>query len=285
MAKSARQRRAQAAGEPPSRSARLWSFSEGLRLLIETLRNRLARPPLVGVTVRTVRRQEPANGDAPSWSVLGEGNDRWPADAVVLACPAYQQAAMLADTDPELADQVGGIAYNRVAVVAVGYRRSDVGGPLDGFGYIAPQGGRRDVLGVQWCSSIFPDRAPRGMVLLRAMAGGWHRAEVAGWEDARLLAAVRADLRQAMGIQAAPVFQDIVRWDRAIPQYHLGHGERVAWIERRLERYPGLFAGGNAYHGVALNDCTERAGTLAGKVHSYLAGRIPPGWAGDKEGT
>src|SRR5207248_9393644 len=126
--------------------------------------------------------------------------DAWPANAVVLACPAYQQAALLADVDRALAELVGGIAYNRVAVVALGYRRADVPAPLDGFGYIAPQRTRRDVLGVQWCSSIFPDRAPGEAVLLRTLCGGWHRGDVVGWDDARLLEALRAELRLAMKI-------------------------------------------------------------------------------------
>src|SRR5207253_6022899 len=141
------------------------------------------------------------------------------ADAVVLACPAHQQGAILEDMDPELAAQVGSIAYNRVAVVGLGYREADVPTSVNGFGYIAPQRTRRDVLGVQWCSSIYPDRAPASMVLLRAMCGGWHRPEVVDWDDARLLAAVRADLRAALGIAAEPTFHQVIRWDRAIPQY------------------------------------------------------------------
>ncbi|MBV9124686.1 MAG: protoporphyrinogen oxidase, partial [Planctomycetes bacterium] len=160
--------------------------------------------------------------------------------------------------------------YNRVAVVALGYRAADVPTALDGFGYIAPQRTRRDVLGVQWCSSIFPERAPDGAVLLRAMCGGWHRPEVVGWQEDRLLQAVRSDLNQALGIRAEPIFHHLVRWDRAIPQYHLGHLERVAWIEERTRRHPGLFLAGNAYHGVALNDCTEQAKRVAERVLEFL---------------
>jgi oxygen-dependent protoporphyrinogen oxidase len=189
----------------------------------------------------------------------------------VLACPAYQQAAILADLEPELAERVGGIAYNRVTVIGLGYRQADVPVSLDGFGYIAAQRTRRDLLGVQWCSSIFPGRAPAGLVLLRALCGGWHRPEVAGWEDERLLQAVRCELRLALGIEAAPRFHHVIRWERAIPQYHLGHQERVAWIEQRVARHSGLFLTGNAYHGVALNDCTEQAEAVAGQVGRYLA--------------
>jgi oxygen-dependent protoporphyrinogen oxidase len=274
MARTARQRRAAAAarGEPYQRPGRMWSLRQGLRQLVETLRDRLPCPPLSGVRVRSVRAAEPV-GKWAGWIVQAEGRDSWTADAVVLACPAYQQAAVLADLDADLARDVEGIPYNRVAVVALGFRREDVPFSLDGFGYIAPQRSRRDVLGVQWCSSIFPERAPEGKVLLRAMCGGWHRAEVAGWDDERLVQAVRQDLRQAMGIAADPVWHHLVRWDRAIPQYHLGHLARVARIEGRAARHPGLFLAGNAYHGVALNDCTEQGEHVAAVVRRYLKSR------------
>jgi oxygen-dependent protoporphyrinogen oxidase len=258
LMRSAKAKRAAAAqsGEPPARG-RMWSFRGGLRTLVDTLRDRLPAPPLLGVAVRRVEPQ-PGGG----WVVVGDGRDRWEADIVVLACPADAQAGMLADLDAELAGLVGGIAYNRIAVVALGFRAADVP-PADGFGFIAPQRTRRDLLGVQWCSAIFPGRAPDGCVLWRALCGGWHRAEVVDWDDARLVAAVRAELRRAQGVAAAPVFVQVVRWDRAIPQYHLGHPERVAAIEARAARHPGLILAGNAYHGVALNDCTGRAELLA----------------------
>ncbi len=184
FSQSRRQQRAKG-----QRTGQMWSFREGLSVLIDTLSDRLRRPPLVGVGVRKVARTE------TGWRVQGEGQETWDADALVLACPAYQQAALLADLDAELAERIGGIAYNRVAVVAVAYRAADVPHTLDGFGYLSPQRSRRDVLGVQWCSSIFPDRAPPGMVLLRAMCGGWHRAEMVGWDDERLLTAVRCELQ------------------------------------------------------------------------------------------
>src|SRR5262249_8850460 len=133
MAAAARQRRAEAAarGEPAPRPGRMWSFREGLRLLAETLAER-ARPVL-GVTVRRVGTDGPAAG-RPRGLVHGDGQERWQADAVVLTCPAYRQAALLDDVDRELAEQVGAIPYNRVVVVALGYRREDVPHRLDGFG-------------------------------------------------------------------------------------------------------------------------------------------------------
>ena len=173
------------------------------------------------------------------WTVVGEGQEHWPADAVVLACPAHQQAALLADLDAELAERIGQIPYNRIAVVALGYRQSDVPMPLDGFGFIAPQRLRRDLLGVQWCSSIYPGRAPEGTVLLRAMCGGWHRAEMVGWDDDRLLQSLRGRIAARHGHHRGADLSKIIRWDRAIPQYHVGHLDRVAWIEERLRLASG----------------------------------------------
>jgi oxygen-dependent protoporphyrinogen oxidase len=240
-----------------------------LQALIDALRAGLTGPALFGVTVRRIEKLDDGSG----WAVRGEGQERWSADAVVLACPAPEQAAIVADLDSELAERINGIPYNRVAVVALGYRREDVPLALDGFGFLVPQRDRRDLLGVQWCSSIFPDRAPMGSVLLRAMCGGWSRPEIVGWDDGRLLAGIHAELRTAMGVTAEPIFHRIIRWDRAIPQYHLGHRERVAGIEERARRYPGLFLAGNAYHGVAMNDCTEQALRLSGEVTNFLGSR------------
>ncbi|HKI38054.1 MAG TPA: protoporphyrinogen oxidase [Gemmataceae bacterium] len=270
FAAAARQRRAEAKarGEVYQRPGKMWSFREGLQALIDGLRASLRRPPNLGAAARHIEGGE----GRPNWTVRGEGQDQWQADAVVLACPAYEQAAILADLDADLAEQVNGIPYNRVAVVAIGYRQEDVPIPLDGFGFLVPQRDQRDLLGVQWCSSIFPERAPPGTVLLRAMCGGWSRAEMVGWDDGRLLATVRAELRAAMGVTAEPVFHRIVRWERAIPQYHLGHQERLARIEERARRYPGLFLAGNAYRGVAMNDCTEQAVALAADVRRLVGG-------------
>jgi oxygen-dependent protoporphyrinogen oxidase len=259
FAAAARRRRAEAHGGKVERPGKMWSFAGGLRVMIERLHEQVQ--PITGVSVRAVRRHEEAG--RVCWRVEADGRDVWPADAVVLTCPAHQQCALLADLDAGLVAEIGAIPYNRVAVAALGFRRADVPMPLDGFGFIAPEADRRDLLGVQWCSSIYPARCPDDCVLLRALCGGWHRADMLDRSDDQLLASLRAELRLTMNITATPVFHRIVRWDRAIPQYVLGHLDRVARIASHLTRHPGLYLGGNAYHGVALNDCAERGSILA----------------------
>ena len=266
--KAAKQKRrdALARGEPPLGPQRMWSFREGLQVLTDALAADLGPVVQTGISVERVVRIE------GGWAVHADGREPRPADAVVLACPAYEQAAMLADLDPDLAALVGGIRYNRIAVVAVGYRKADCPGVPDGFGYIAPQNTRRDLLGVQWCSSIFPDRAPPGHVLWRALCGGVHRGDVLDWDDDQLVRAVHAELQLALGVRGGPVFSGVVRWPRAIPQYVVGHLERVTRIDTAAAKYPGLFLTGNAYRGVALGDCAEQGERVAAAVVRHLGG-------------
>jgi oxygen-dependent protoporphyrinogen oxidase len=267
--RAARQRKAEseARGEPPPGPMRMWSFREGLQVLTDSLTAALGPAVKTGAAVRAVAE----SASVAPWKVYGDGRTAWSADAVVLACPAHEQAAVLADLDPELADEAAAVPYNRIAVVALGYRRADCPGSHDGFGYIAPQNTRRDVLGVQWCSSIFPDRAPPGCVLWRALCGGVHRAEMVDWDDDTLGRAVHAELKLAMGVTGDPVFRQVVRWPAAIPQYVLGHNERVARMEALAAAHPGLFLAGNAYRGVAMADCVEQGGKVAAAVAGYLA--------------
>ncbi len=265
----ARRREAAARGDTKPGPTRMWSFREGLRVVVDSLAASLGPAVRTGVTVRSVYPSAGVGG----WTVRGDGRDSWAADAVVLAAPAYDQAGIVADIDPALAADLAAIPYNRVAVVALGYREAHCAVKPNGFGYIAPQRTRRDVLGVQWCSSIFPDRAPPGCVLWRALCGGVNRDDVFDLPDGELVKAVHAEMGRAMGVTADPVFAKVVRWPRAIPQYVVGHPARVARIDAAAARHPGLFLTGNALRGIALGDCAEQGELVAAAVARYLTAR------------
>jgi oxygen-dependent protoporphyrinogen oxidase len=187
-------------------------------------------------------------------------------DAVVLACPAPEQARLLRMIPGAPAVEFEKIPYTAISVVGLGYRQIDTPQVPEGFGYIAASRQRRDVIGVQWCSSIFPDRAPAGHVLWRALVGGAGRPEAAAWDDATLVTKVHEEMQQLLGVRGRPVFQEIIRWPQAIPQYHLGHPERVARIEQALSQLPGLYSAGNSLHGVAMNDVVEQSDCLAARI-------------------
>ncbi len=260
---------------PAGPGGTLTSFRGGVRTLVETLAAALGDAVVLGAPVRRVERT------ASGYRVLAGTPERAvPASAVVLACPAYEAARMCEDLAPSLAEDLAAIPYAPVTVVATAYARADVPHPLDGFGFLVPGREGRPVLGTLWDSSVFGDRAPEGRVLLRTMVGGARRPDLAALPDRDLLEAVRAQLRDFLGVRADPVRVWVYRHDRGIPQYEVGHGERLARIADALRDLPGLFLCHNAYRGIALNDCAREARATAEAAVRFLT---PPATFEDKE--
>jgi oxygen-dependent protoporphyrinogen oxidase len=247
--------------KPPQQ---MWSFRGGLKVLIDAMRDRLGERVRLGSEVLRLERVE------KGWVVHLVHGEAIGADVVVDASPSYAQAEHVESIDREMAEEMRQIAYTAIAVVALGFRKNEVQkNTLSGFGFITPQRTRRDVLGVQWCSSIYPGRAPEDAVLWRGLCGGWNRPDVLEWDDDRLIDSLCEELRLTQGVEAKPIFSRVIRWQKAIPQYHLGHLARVARIDRLLVAHPGLFVAGNSYRGVAMNDCTEQAERLTADIADY----------------
>jgi len=197
------------------------------------------------------------------------------ADVVVSAAPAYAVAAMVAGFDDELRQLLEGIPYATMNVVCFGYEREKIARDLDGFGYLIPKKERKNILGTLWDSSIFPNRAPEGHVLLRSMMGGATNPGAIGLSEGDVKARVKADLKEIMGIAVEPDFIRIFRHEKAIPQYTVGHCQRLLAITGRHAANPGLFLTGNAFFGVGLNDCVHAANQVAGQVIDFLRERQP----------
>lgn len=251
-------------GQPGAPGGTLTAPIGGMGVLLQTLAEKLGPALKLGVAARSLHQHE------DRWHVQPTQGDTLRADAVVLAAPAYVQAELCANIDPNLANEMAAIPYTTAVVAVIGYARADLPKNLKAFGYLSPQRLGRPVLGVLWSSSIFPEQAPPGHFQFRAILGGWRRRDVLEWDDEAIRAAVRADLRATMGIQAEPSFFWLHRWPRAIPQYHLGHSDRLRRMEQCTARLPGLFLTGNAFRGVALNDCARDAELTASRVADYL---------------
>jgi len=155
-------------------------------------------------------------------------------------------------------------------VVCFGYERDRIARDLDGFGYLIPKKEGKSILGTLWDSSIFPNRAPAGKVLLRSMMGGATNPGAIALSEEEVKSRVMADLKEIMGITAAPDFVRIFRHEQAIPQYTVGHGRRLAALDERLAAFPGLVFTGNSFYGVGLNDCVNAANQAAAKVLPLL---------------
>jgi oxygen-dependent protoporphyrinogen oxidase len=185
---------------------------------------------------------------------------------LVVAVPPWAAAEILRPLDAGLAYELATIPAAPIAVVATGFSAADLPRPLDGFGFLVPRGEGLRVLGCLWDSSIFRFRAAEGRVLLRTMIGGAHDPAVVALEPDAILAIVRAELRQVLGITAEPDFVRVIRHSHGIPQYVPGHARRLERIANRLAVHRGLHLAGFGYRGVAVNRVLEDANALAERI-------------------
>ena len=250
-------RRARETGVSGARWSLFVTLKEGMEDLVAALATRL-QPGTVLLKQRVAGVER--RGDR--WRVAtAEGADL-DADRVIVATESHAAARMLRYVDPTLATLLAEIPYASSATVTLGYRRADVPHPLDGFGFVVPRTEKRALLACTFSSVKYAGRAPEGDVLLRAFVGGALNEAVLELDDAPLVMRARAELREALGITAAPALARVFRWPKAMPQYHVGHLARVETIERRAGALPGLDLAGGAYRGVGIADCV-RSGEAA----------------------
>jgi oxygen-dependent protoporphyrinogen oxidase len=254
-------------GTSGARYSLFLSFDPGMQLLTDKLAQRILnfksqgdehnRSLHVSVQVNTAVESlalEPGDG-AAKWVIDTNRNERLVADGVCLALPAPISARLLRGIDAVLASDLDGISYTSSATINLAYKRADIPHALDGFGFVVPFIERRSLIACTFSSVKFAGRAPEGFALLRVFIGGALQPELLELNDAQLLSLVTADLRDLIGVSVPPLFSEIARWRSSMPQYHLGHLERVKRIEERLTAQPSLAIAGNAYSGIGIPDC------------------------------
>jgi oxygen-dependent protoporphyrinogen oxidase len=174
------------------------------------------------------------------------------ADAVVVAVPSAAAARLVDGCDRGLASELGAIEYAGAGIVSLGFSRSDVARPLDAAGLVVPRREGRRILAVSFSSQKFPGRAPEGGILMRTFVGGALDPEATALDDAALVRLVRAELHGLLGVRGEPLITQVDRWHDAMPQYHLGHADRVARIAALVAAHHGLGIAGAAYEGVGI---------------------------------
>ncbi|MDX1965360.1 MAG: protoporphyrinogen oxidase [Pirellulales bacterium] len=187
-------------------------------------------------------------------------------DGVIMTTPAPAAASLVEYVAPELAAELRAIEYAGSSVVILGYEQTQFARPLVGFGMVVPRLERRGILAVSYASEKFPGRAPAGMALLRVFVGGALQPELNDLNDAALVKLATGELREIYGIQGEPRLVRIARWQHTMPQYHLGHLERVARIEGLAQRLPGFALAGAAYRGVGIPQCIRQGEIAAEKL-------------------
>ena len=237
----------------------------GLAEIVEALQARLT-----DIDLRLSTRVKRVRKNSATYTIDLDSGETLSADAVIIATPSYVTADLIADLDSEMATALRGIPYASTITVSVAYPLRDIPHSLNGYGYIIPSAEGRSILACTWTSTKFPHRAPEGYGLIRAFIGRAGDDESINLSDEKLLQMVRDELQQVLGITAAPKLYRIFRWPQAMPQYTLGHLDRLAVIDRQLIDHTGLFVAGNAYRGIGIPDCIASGETAATHAAKYL---------------
>ena len=255
---------------PPIPDGPFRALPGGMGELAAALTDHLAPGALrTGAAVRALR------GTGP-YRLHLEGGATLSARQVVLAVPGFAAATLLRPLDAELAELCGGIRHTSSATVALGYPRAAIDHDLRGTGFVVPRVETGlSVMAGTWVSSKWPGRAPAGQSLLRGFVGGARDSAALERTDTELAAAVHGDFARLLGIHGRPTLARVYRWPRVNPQYEVHHGERVAAIDARVERLPGLHLIGASLRGVGIPDCIA-AGRRAGMAASAAAGGRAP---------
>jgi oxygen-dependent protoporphyrinogen oxidase len=241
---------------PMGPSGVLHSLTNGMQTLTDAMADNIGSRLHTALPLRGIQKR----GDG--WHLqFDQGTVQ--TQSLVLACPAWISAPLLHDTDAAMALELAAIHSAPVAVVCMGFTETDVEPVARGFGFLVPGREHTPVLGTLFDTWIFPNRSHVGTVLFRTLLGGARHPEAVRADDSELLSASLETLRKLLGLVAQPMMTQVIRHTRGIPQYNIGHEERLQRLETLRAQHAGLWLTGNSYRGVAMNACIREAEDLA----------------------
>jgi oxygen-dependent protoporphyrinogen oxidase len=224
----------------------------------------------LGIEVTAVERATgedvQLSGQQP-WVIRSRNQQPVKFDSVIVTLPTYAAAKILKGAvSAELQAALNEIKYASSAIVVSGHQVSDFSHPMDAFGLVVPAIEKRKVLAVSFSSRKFPDRAPDGQILLRTFVGGAMQPELLANDSDTIQGFVNAELRSIFGMKTEPIFSEVMTYNNAMPQYYVGHLDRVATIETLLRKHAGLQLAGSAYHGVGIPDSIASGQAAADQI-------------------
>ena len=259
---------------PNTKRTMFVSLKNGLSDLVTALVHRLTDHGVIlkgGCAVDALRVRSHQLGRWMYDLILRDGS-ALSVDSLVLATPAYVTAELVRPLTPTAGGLLELIPYASTATIAMAYPRAAVAGAAEGFGFVVPRAEGRDLIAATWTSLKWPHRAPPNQLLVRCYVGGVGREAILQMDDQALVARVKTELASLCGVTATPEYVEVNRWMKAMPQYTLGHLERLTQIETALSRYGGLVLTGAGYRGVGIPDCIRDGAIAAERVVRYLSG-------------
>ncbi len=268
-------------GERPS----LCNFRGGISALVAALAGKLGDAACTGVEITSIRLGDAAGSASFEADYRAGGKtESGSFAALILATPAAETGGLLRGVGPRgprFGELLGKIEYAGVAQVSAGYRldqikQREAKNGLNGFGFLVPRSEWLHLLGTVWSSSLFPNRAPEGMASFTSFLGGMTDAEIVSRDPEEIAAVAHSELSSVLGISGAPVAQRVSRWQRALPQYNVGHREVTAELQKLCTATPGLFLAGNYFGGPAIGACVEYANKVAEQAAEFLGSPAQP---------
>ncbi len=253
----------------PREHPTLQTFREGNESLVRALANKLGPALLTETSVTGISRQSDGSFDV---RLESPGRvESLSTRSLILATPTDVTGRLLSRLDSSFETLLTSIDYAAIAVVSLGYRKKDVGHSLNGFGFLVPRCAGLRVLGSVWNSSLFPGRARQGHALLTSFVGGTTDSAATKLKPEELASLVHREISPLLSIESEPIFSNTTIWRRALPQYNLGHGDRLAAVAKACSRFPGLWLTGNYLRGPAIGACVDQALAVADEVRKNLA--------------
>jgi protoporphyrinogen/coproporphyrinogen III oxidase len=254
-------------GQPRQRPT-LLSFRDGTQTFPDALAAKLGDRVRPNGSVTSIERDDSSSNNAFRVTVRTARGEQQVivADNIIVTTPTFVAAALLGEIEPAIAWRMAKIEYAPIAVVSLGYSKSEIGDSLDGFGFLIPRSAGVRTLGTVWNSSLFPNRAPDGQALLTSFIGGATDPLAVKLALEELAATVHKELSAILKIRSKPTFSNVSIYPRALPQYNLGHGECLAAIDEARKKHPNLWLIGNYLRGPAIGACVEQALSVAADI-------------------
>ncbi len=245
----------------------LISFDNGMQVLPNAFLQKLGKSVLLNAQIQEIEHT------SAGWSVkVKKDNEEkyYTHSSIISTLPAHQLPQIWASSkSQQLIQKLAGIEYAPIRVVTLGFKKDQIDHPLDGFGMLLPEKEPFNILGCLFSSTLFPNRAPKGHILLTCFIGGTRNPEMTCLSTESATSKTLYDLNQLLGINGRPVFSHHTCWSRAIPQFNVGYDSYLKVLDKIEQENRGLFITGNFKSGVSVPDCILSAFEMARRIKQY----------------
>jgi oxygen-dependent protoporphyrinogen oxidase len=245
----------------------MFSFNDGMQSFPKALANKFSDRIILNASITGLIKKD------NKYIITYNHNDAEltiEADIVISTLPAYTAAGLFKEMDPALSEHLLSIYYPPVMVLFLGYEKSSIGQPLDGFGFLIPQKEKKSFLGAIWSSVIFPERADENHAAFTLFVGGARSPELFNLNKDELKEMVLKEFQAIMKITDPPVFIAEKMWEKAIPQYNIGYIEHERYFEKFEQENKGIILSGNYRGGISVGDCVKNSEINAKKVRELI---------------